>query len=61
MTADGGSWIDLTADLLGPVFGIGQDSVVPWWAWVALIAMVLLGFVPSAPDERRSPERPGLD
>jgi hypothetical protein len=61
MTADGGSWIDRTADLLGPLLGIGQESVVPWWAWVALILMVLLGFVPSGADDRRSPERPGPD
>lgn len=54
MAADGGtSWVDRAVDLIGPVFGIGQESVVPWWAWAALILMVLLGFVPSGPDDRR--------
>ncbi len=61
MTADGGGWIDLTADLLGPLFGIGEEPVVPWWAWVALILAILVSFVPARPEEPPAPEFPDLD
>jgi hypothetical protein len=54
MAADGGaSWIDRTVDLIGSLFGIGQESRVPWWAWAVLVLMLLLGFVPSGRDEQQ--------
>jgi hypothetical protein len=57
----GGSWLDRTVDLVGPLFGIGQESPVPWWAWVALILMLLLGFVPSGSDDQPPGDRLTVD
>jgi hypothetical protein len=43
------AYTDLVSAVTGDLFGPG--SPVPWWAWVAVLAMVLWGLlVPGARD-----------
>jgi hypothetical protein len=40
-------------DLLTPIANelFGENSVIPWWAWAALVVMIFWGLLGSVNDE----------
>jgi hypothetical protein len=42
--------VELTSELFGP------QSPVPWWAWVALLAMIFMGLL--LPTQQEQPPSP---